>query len=86
MATKKGEYTNQIQTKHNNQYIVTNWSKINCVISITVYCTAKDGSYQLIPTVTDFKGVVLSTGGCKDTLRLAKVVLYSINSNKKYMV
>ena len=86
MATKEGEYTNQIQTKHNEYIATKNWSEINCVISITVYCTAKGGSYRLIPTVTAFKGVVLSTSGCKDTLRLAKVVLCSINSNKKYMV
>jgi len=45
MATKEGEYTNQIQTKHKQQYIVANWPKINCVISITVYCNAKSGSY-----------------------------------------
>ena len=85
MATKKGGYTNQIQTKHNH-YIATNWPKINCVISIPVYCTAKGGSYRLIPTVTDLKGVVLDTGGCKHMRLLIKVVLYSINSNKKYMV
>ena len=86
MATKEEEYTNQIQTKHKQQYIVANWPKINCVISITVYCNAKGGSYRLIPTVTNFKSVVLCTGGCKGKLLLAKVVLYSINSNKKYMV
>ena len=85
MATKEGEHTNQIQTKH-NQYIATNWPEINCVISITVYCTAKGGSYRLIPTVTNLKGVVLGTGGCEGMLLLAKVVLYSINSNKKCMV
>jgi hypothetical protein len=85
MATKEEEYTNQIQTKH-NQYIATNWREINCVISITVYCNAKSGFYRLIPTVTNFQGVVLGTGGCKGMLLLAKVVLYSINSNKKYMV
>ena len=85
MATKERKYTNQIQTKH-KQHIATNWPEINCVISITVYCTAKGGFYQLIPTVTDSKGVVLGTGGCKGMLLLAKVVLYSINSNKKYMV
>ena len=71
-ATKKGEYTNQIQTKHNEKYIATNWSKINCIISITVYCTAKSGPYRLIPTVTDLKDVVLSTGGCKGMLLLTK--------------
>ena len=86
MATKEGEYTNQIQTKYNNQYIATNWPKINCVISIIVYCTAKSGSYRLIPTVTNLKDVASGTGGCKGTLLLAKVVLSSINSNKKYMV
>jgi hypothetical protein len=86
MATKEGEYTNQIQTKHKQQYIVANWPKINCVISITVYCNAKGDSYRLIPTVTNLKGVVLGTGGCKGMLLLAKVVLYSINSNKKCMV
>ena len=86
MATKEGEYTNQIQTKDNNQYIALNWPEINCVISITVYCTAKGGSYQLIPTVTNLKDVVLGTGGCKSMLLLSKVVLYSIKSNKKYMV
>ena len=86
MATKEGEHTNQIQTKY-NQYIATNWwPEINCVISITVYCTAKGGSYRLLPTITDLKGVVLGTGGCKDMLLLSKVVLYSIKSNKKYMV
>ena len=85
MATKEGEYTNQIQTKH-NEYIATNWSEINCIISITVYCTAKSGSYRLIPTVTNLKGVVLGTGGCKGKLLLPKVSLYSMNSNKKYMV
>ena len=86
MATKEGEYTNQIQTKHKQQYIVANWPKINCVISITVYYNAKGGSYRLIPTVTNFQGVVLGTGGCKGTLLWAKVMLYSISSNKKYMV
>ena len=89
MTTKKGEYTNQIQTKY-KQYIVTNWwwpTEINCVISILpVYCTAKGGSYRLIPTVTHLKDVVSGTGSCKDMLLLAKVMLYSINSNKKYMV
>ncbi|KAL0142078.1 hypothetical protein V8B55DRAFT_1494771 [Mucor lusitanicus] len=75
MATKEEEYTNQIQTKHKQQYIVTNWPKINCIISITVYCTAKSGPYWLIPTVTNLKDVVLGT-----------VVWYSINSSKKYMV
>ncbi|KAL0143915.1 hypothetical protein V8B55DRAFT_1481754 [Mucor lusitanicus] len=62
--------------------------EINCVIiSITVYyCTAKGGSYRLIPTVTNLKDVVLDTGGCKGMFLLAKVVLYSINSNKKYTV
>ena len=86
MATKEGEYTNQIQTIHKQQYIIANWPEINCVISITVYCNAKGGSYRLIPTVTNLKGVVLGTGGCKGMLLLAKVVLYSINSNKKCMV
>ena len=69
-----------------NKYVATNWSKINCIISITVYCTAKSGPYRLIPTVTNLKDVVLGTGGCKSMLLLAKVVLYSIKSNKKYMV
>ncbi|OAD03779.1 hypothetical protein MUCCIDRAFT_156249 [Mucor lusitanicus CBS 277.49] len=36
--------------------------------------TAKGGSYRLIPTVTNFKGVVLGTGGCKGTLLSAKAV------------
>ena len=85
MATKEGEYTNQMQTKH-NQYIATSWPKINGVVSITVYCNAKGDFYRLIPTVTNLKGVVLGTGGCKGMLLLAKVVLYSINSNKKCMV
>ena len=87
MATEKGEYTNQIQTKHKQQYIVANWPKINCVISITVYCNAKGDSYRLIPTVTNLKGVVLGIGGCKGMLLSVKVVLYStMNSNKKCMV
>ena len=72
MATKEGEYTNQIQTKHKQQYIVANWPEINCVISITVYCNAKRGSYRLIPTVTNLKHVVLGTGGCKGMLLLTK--------------
>ena len=86
MATKEGEYTNRIQTKHNEYITATNWPKINCVISITVYCNAKGDSYRLIPTVTNLKGVVLGTGGCKGMLLSVKVVLYSIKSNKKYMV
>ena len=86
MATKEEEYTNQIQTIYKQQYIVANWPKLNCVISITVYCNAKGGFYRLIPTVTNFKGVVSGTGGCKGMLLLIRVVLYSINSNKKCMV
>ncbi|KAL0138404.1 hypothetical protein V8B55DRAFT_1514561, partial [Mucor lusitanicus] len=86
MATKEGEYTNHIRTKH-NQYIATNRPKVNCVISIiTVYCTAKGGSYWLTPTVTNLKGVVLGTGGCKGMLLLVKVLSYSINNNIKYIV
>ena len=74
--------TNQTQTT----IYCSNWPKINCVISITVFYTAKGGSYRLIPTVTNLKNVVLGTSGCKDMLPVAKVVLYSINNNKKYMV